>query len=684
MVTSNPFAALARNLASSKLAATAIDRNLQRRIDSNRGYTPRQSQPVDNTHMSEVNAPAPVMPAPTALRHPDTPVATAVQSVAANEPNKAGSSFAGLTRRSVPISYKTAPKTASAPDTGASAMGTSLSKMFSRPSAAPAPAKLGGMFSVQAPAEDNDFGGDDDQYDDDEPSTSRSDRNGLGGSRIIQANYSDEQQAVIECNDRLIVVDAFAGCGKTATAVGYANHRPNERILYMCLNKGNATEAQARFGSNVTAATTHSVAWNAMKPNRNRICNNWKPMVLMDQMQLRTAREGMITMRVLADFFNSSDNTINENHISNVAYERDLTSAEVNNGLAFATLAWKRMCDPNDKLQMPHDAYLKMFALKAPSLNYSTIIFDEAQDANPVTLQIINGQKNCKLLCIGDRHQSIYQFRGSVNAMEKLSLGATHMHLSQTWRFGPELAKTANLILNELKGEQVPIKGMGVDGPWCEDKVTTLSRTNAELFRIAAPIRGEGVHWVGGVEGYRMDLVMDAFHLYIRERGLIRDDLMKRKFASWDEYVNYAEDASDGEAKVLVKVVEEFGTEIPQLIADIRSNAVATSEEATQTLSTAHKAKGLDWDFVKLSDDFQVLEKAEDILANNSETDFPIQDINLLYVGVTRAKKSVSLNEETKKWLEELPRHRNNREAAAARAMAILNSQRNSLSRNVG
>lgn len=647
----NPFAGIFDRLNKSRLSASAIDSNLAKRTASMHARAARQQPtpgalPLANTVSFEGISP------PIAQAAAAPPPA----SPAANAPKV--NPFANLARGSgvaKPVARITPP----------------VRQEPAVPTQSAAPVTRRGMFGIAPP--DEDFGSIDDRYqDDDAPTVS---------TRKLSTRYSDQQMGVIECNDRLIVVDAFAGCGKTTTAVGYANHRPDERMLYLCLNKANADEAQHRFGPNVTAATTHSVAWRAMRPDRNRINNRWKPLVLMDQLRLNTARESMVTMRILLDFFNSADREISEKHAEQVSYEHDLTPQETSNGLAFAALAWKRMLDPNDKLHMPHDAYLKMFALNAPKLDYSTIIFDEAQDANPVTLQIVNGQKHSKLLCIGDRHQSIYQFRGSVNAMEKLSLGSTHLHLSQTWRFGPAIAETANLILGELKGEKVKIQGMGQDGQWSDDRVTVLSRTNAELFRIAAPLRGEGIHWIGGTEGYRLEGVLDAFNLYIRERELIKDVIMRRKFASWEEYERYAEDAADSEAKVLVKIVNEFEGEIPQLIEDIKKNAVAESANASLTLTTAHKSKGLDWDCVRISNDFELLEKAEDVAANHVGADMPVQDINLLYVAATRAKKALALNEETTKWIEDLPRHRQNREAAMSRHQAAVNENRNSILR---
>lgn len=668
----NPFAALARGLVSAKLASDAVASNLAARTVTRRVPAPAATAaPAAPPHAAQAGAGSGGFAALAAARKGPKPVDVPSSSQAPAAPSSSSATsagfaaLAGVRRTSKPAAARPAPARTGGPEAVAAA-----------PAAPAAPKK--NRFPVAGSAEDLAQVQDIDPADlcgDHVPSEASVP--GAPASRATgkTITYSDEQMKVIECNDRLIVVDAFAGCAKTTTAVGYANHRPRERILYLCLNKANADEAQARFGANVTAATTHSVAWRAMKPSKERITTRWKPMLLMDLLRLRSAREGMHVMRTLNDFFNSADAELSEKHASQVAFEQDLSSSEITTAVAHASMAWKRMRDPADKMLMPHDAYLKMFALKSPELPYDTIIFDEAQDANPVTLQIVRGQTRPKVLCIGDRHQAIYQFRGSVNAMEKLAVGATHLHLSRTWRFGPRVADFANTLLRELKDETVPIQGMGEDGPWTPTTVTTLSRTNAELFRLAAPIRGEGVHWVGGVDNYNLDLVLDAYHLFARERSQIKDPLMQRKFSSWDEYTTYAEDAQDGEARVMVKVINEFAHDVPGLVDDIRQNAVADSKDAAITLTTAHKSKGLEWDYVRISDDFEVLVGAEEALKGHPPGDVPIQDINLLYVAATRARRAVDLNSETKQWLEDLPTHRANRQAARTRLQAELNQQ---------
>lgn len=664
----SPFAGLANVLAESRLSGAAASANLlnreqfrlqdrsRRAAQTNETATPSSAAAAPQP----AAAPAPGVPAPAATTSFAALAAMrkvsaltsqrtfAARSISTQQPARAGTGLGGLS------------KSAQQP---AADDGPSLEDLVAQDDVAPTPSSASGnrMFGRAA------------------RSTATSEP-----PKKQKLVYTDEQNEIIHCNDKLIVVDAFAGCAKTTTAIGYADHHKSKRMVYLCLNTANAEEARSRFGPNVTPLTTHQVAFQATRPDRNRLTQEWRPLLLMDQLKLNNSRLAMLTMKTLANFFNSSDVEISEKHAEPLREAHDLGDADVMNAVSYARLAWKRMSDPGDSMKYPHDFYLKQFALKAPRLDYDTIIFDEAQDANPVTLQIIKGQKHAGLLCIGDRHQSIYQFRGSVNAMETLALGATHFHLSQTFRFGPKVAEVANTILSELKGETKPIRGMGQDGAWNPNRNTVLSRTNAELFRMAAPLRGEGVHWVGGKEdkfgnwidgcnNYKLEAIVDAYHLYARERHLIQNQLVKSKFASWDEYVNYAEAASDGEARVVVKVVEEFSHEIPDLVADIKKNAVRDSKDADLTLTTVHRSKGLEWDSVQISDDFEVLEETEAKLASHANAVIPVQDINLLYVGVTRAKTALKLNTETQDWLTKLPEHRARREAAKIRLQADLN-----------
>ena len=69
-------------------------------------------------------------------------------------------------------------------------------------------------------------------------------------------------------------------------------------------------------------------------------------------------------------------------------------------------------------------------------------------------------------------------------------------------------------------------------------------------------------------------------------------------------------------------------------------------------LSTAHKAKGLEAPTVVLAEDYKTFKKADSARPG----DFPLrennrQEVNLLYVALTRAKKRLYLNKELTKFL---------------------------------
>ena len=46
-------------------------------------------------------------------------------------------------------------------------------------------------------------------------------------------SWTQEQKSVIKCTDPLIVVNACAGSGKTATLLGVMRANPNKKILYI-------------------------------------------------------------------------------------------------------------------------------------------------------------------------------------------------------------------------------------------------------------------------------------------------------------------------------------------------------------------------------------------------------------------------------------------------------------------
>merc|ERR1719402_1038079 len=106
---------------------------------------------------------------------------------------------------------------------------------------------------------------------------------------------------------------------------------------------------------------------------------------------------------------------------------------------------------------------------------------------NPAMLAIFLGQKTTSFI-VGDPNQQIYTFRGAVNALE--SVAPTHTYfLTQSFRFGPEIAYVANCCLEHLKHKdgrslvggkkQDDISGTNMNRA---SQVDYIGRTNLAVF----------------------------------------------------------------------------------------------------------------------------------------------------------------------------------------------------------
>ena len=380
-------------------------------------------------------------------------------------------------------------------------------------------------------------------------------------------------------------------------------------------------------------------------------------------------RMAAVTASILTEFFMSPDPhidaAIHGRHAKNTLNASDTT---IEAAIPFARKLWDAMRSSSSSIAIPHDAYLKMFVMQGRNLDFDTVIFDEAQDANPIMLKMLEDQYKqktsrgnySKLMYLGDRHQAIYEFRGAVNAMEKLPNCAKILPLTQSWRFGPKTAAYANYIIQELKGETLEIQGMGQDRAHTKkEPVAVISRTNSDLFKRAVTAGGEGIHWVGGIEGYRIQMLEDALRLFKGRPEDMKDPFMKKNFATYSDLTAAA--AYNTDAKILSDIVKDYQGQIAEIVRKIKDNEVVNPADANLILTTAHKSKGLEWDHIQLADDYRnVFKTAEDNLAGKPVA-FPEQEVNLMYVATTRARLSVDINHDMQEWHIKIDYHRSRR-----------------------
>lgn len=462
---------------------------------------------------------------------------------------------------------------------------------------------------------------------------------------------TQEQQAVVHSQARLLSVNAFAGTGKTTVLVDYAHARPGQRILYLAFNRAVANEAKERFPQNVECRTTHSLAYGPVGRRFAAKLGNAQPFEVAKLCRCNPRRAKAVLQTVSA-WLCSIDPEIAINHVpkdDDAIEDTDAWDARAPVIANQARIVWDEMQHANSQLLMPHDGYLKLWAMGGPRLRYDVILLDEAQDTNPLTLDLVLAQRHATIVLVGDRHQGIYGFRKAMNAMEAVKAQQC-LSLTQSFRFGQGIADVATLLLRTFKGEQKAVRGRtDIQVRWYVNTsrpYTFIARTNAGLFDAAAQVLRAGgeqrLHFVGGFQNYLFGKVLDAYYLWADERTRIKEAAIAR-FPNFVDFKRYGEDAGDAETRALVKVVEQYRSEVPRLYEAMKAADTPVQDRAHVTLTTAHKAKGLEWAQVQLGEDFVDLPPKDD--------DFDPEEINLLYVAVTRAIEAVRLSSNLDGWL---------------------------------
>jgi hypothetical protein len=296
---------------------------------------------------------------------------------------------------------------------------------------------------------------------------------------------------------------------------------------------------------------------------------------------------------------------------------------------------WDRMTDPSDPLPLDHDGYLKLWAMLRPTLPADSVLLDEAQDTNPVVLEMLRHQP-AQIVYVGDRHQQIYEWRGAVNAMERI-LTPHESHLTTSFRFGESIAGAASSVLARL-GETRPLVGnAAVTSHLGSDTAEAIvARTNASV--ISAVLRemasGRLPHVIGGTS--KLIRMLKGVEDLKRNQPSEVSEFFG--FEAWGEVVEHSKTPEGKNLRTVVTLVENHGEE--KLIRKL--NQTAQDEHAADVVvSTAHKAKGREWDTVSLADDFLPPQPNEN---KDAPPTFDPAEIRLFYVALARAPIAVEVS----------------------------------------
>uniref|UniRef100_A0A673AY96 F-box DNA helicase 1 n=1 Tax=Sphaeramia orbicularis TaxID=375764 RepID=A0A673AY96_9TELE len=471
------------------------------------------------------------------------------------------------------------------------------------------------------------------------------------GPFSVTIQLTHEQQQILSHDihkDHVVKIMAFAGTGKTTTLVKYAEQRPDLRFLYVAFNKSVATEATRRFPRNVACKTVHSLAFKDVGIRYHigkKLTSNLNAFVINSV--LPKGRGGFLKSKIVLTTLNTFMASV----------DPAITTSHVPSTYRTNQVIWTKMKDLREKRHeahyMTHDGYLKLWQLQKPCLSnqYDAIFIDEAQDCTPVVLDILLSQR-CGKILVGDPHQQIYTFKGAVNALQDVD--HTHIfYLTQSFRFGAEIAYVGAAILKVCKKVQKILVG----GSLCRGKTAILSRCNFTVFTEAVRLTDINpqcrIHFVGGVRGIGLDKINDIWKLMQKaqpgaqganEQAICKDPLIRsfaKKMGFWGLKA-YATQTEDRELEGKLSIVEKYRHRIPALVERFTMCSEEDFLKADFILGTVHKAKGMEFDTVMVTDDFVKVPSSWHNVHHFPDFSFdPEDEWNLLYVAVTRARTSL-------------------------------------------
>lgn len=439
-----------------------------------------------------------------------------------------------------------------------------------------------------------------------------------------------------------LIIQAPAGSGKTLTLLVLAR-KISGSGYNITFSKNSTIEAASKFPKNTTICKTgHALAFSQEGFKYKTRLTKLTGRQLTELMDLGQPgiyntinNKAYQILETIRHFCYSADDKILPIHVpwpitnatKYVIEKSNIEIAELGNKL------WQKLSNPNETIPITHDVYLKIWALSRPKLNKDFILFDESQDANPVMLDVILSQPNTQVIFAGDRFQQIYSWRGAVNAMTRVNF--QQVEITQSFRFGQAIADIANKVINSYSdtvNHIKPIKGTDKECEIVTEKKgivpnCIICRTNAGLIsETIQTLPHFPVFILGGPE----PLISLIEGIESLQRGRKSNHHELRLFNTYDEFIEYTESPQGGGLKAILNIIKKHSFND---LLSLLYQTLSQPNDKSITITTTHKAKGLEWPIVKLSNDFKY---PSDYTEHISQ-----EETNILYVAVTRAQEKL-------------------------------------------
>ena len=426
---------------------------------------------------------------------------------------------------------------------------------------------------------------------------------GFDYDKISKFTPTFEQKAVIEAvmTGKNVVVRALAGTGKTSTlklaARRLLEEKPDKNITYIVFNKAAQEESAKEFPKNTDVRTADSIGYNNVssdikeKFDRKKFIGNAPDIAkllgvtptLVNIKGTETTLGSREIPRILRDvidkFTASDDDKIAVKHFAGLNLD---TIPE--QFVGWANKMWEDISSPTGQLYTSNSDLTKIWALSKPDLSkgifggisksgvarkVDIVLYDEAQDINPVMAKVMREQTNIQSVFVGDSNQAIYGFRGAIDELDNITADYD-LPITETFRFGEDIAGIANRFLTKL-GSKYRVKGVkGKAGQILDemdDPTVIITKTNGGGISAALEMLEKGK--VVGIDEKTYNdylaLIKDIEYLKFADAGKSKRVRNPHKdlasFSTWNEVLEAkGRGESLGSAAYMVNILDKMNT----------------------------------------------------------------------------------------------------------------------------
>ena len=467
-----------------------------------------------------------------------------------------------------------------------------------------------------------------------------------------------------------IIINAKAGTGKTSTLLENVKRSPKKKFLLIVFSKPLAVETEAKAKKmrlrNLTVKTVHSLAFSEVFANKWKVITSLKYYDL-DKYDIKDHQYD--TWKLFSQWMENSDASWS---VTARRYPGHSKEAIIRANKLIKAMKKKGA-------SVLHGFYLKAYMIRVLSnpdftiKKYDVLLLDEAQDTSRTASAFFNHIQMKQKIKVGDTNQAIFGFLNLANEMNEKE-GWEEFPLTKSFRLIKGQGTIAKSFMEGVLLEPFDFEGVN---PGNDKKGTAciLTRTNAALIGIFVNMIKQDKITAIKLKKKPSELystLFDIKELVMKGKGTLTK--INKELSAYNKGLSDANKLtmsqyliSDDMREKIYEVYSSarvyFSHDWGTIIKSYHlANKLYSLKSAKVEATTGHTSKGLEWDVVKLTSDWMPLKDLVEFVINyhysvvNDVTKLSykqgmkllvehdhifLQEINLIYVALTRAKYQV-------------------------------------------